>query len=151
MEITNGYRNARRNTSILCGISLAWSTAQFEFKSLSFGPIDSVDLSSASIPLVLACGILYVLTRCIIEFAMQPIDVRRWNLAQIDFKITVYLVRIALLFLAAGGLYRSVKTIAIATFLLLITTFILLVVFRFLIQPSPIQGGGQIKPRGFVF
>ncbi len=122
MEITNAYRQARRNTSVLCCIGLAWSTAQFEFKSLSFGPIDSVDLSSASIPLVLACGILYVLTRCIIEFAMQPIDVRRWKLAQTDFKITLYLVRIALLFLAAGGLYRSIKTVvylAIATLLLL--------------------------------
>ena len=138
MEITNAYRHTRRNTGILCGIGLAWSTAQFELKSLSFGPIDSVDLSSASIPLLLACGILYTMTRCTIEFAMQPVDVRRWKLAQTDFKITVYLVRFVLLFLAAGGLYRSVKMIvylAIATLLLLVVSAFMFFVGMIILTP----------------
>lgn len=138
MEITNAYRRTRRNTSVLCGIGLAWSTAQFEFKSLNFGPIDSVDLSSASIPLILACGILYTMTRCTIEFAMQSDDVRRWRLAQTDFKINLYLVRFALLFLAAGGLYRSVKTavyIAIAIILLLVGSAFLMFIGMIILTP----------------
>jgi hypothetical protein len=59
----------------------------------------------------MACAIAYAMTRCVLEFAMQPIDVRRWNLAQIDFKITLLLVRAAALILGASGLYRSVDTI----------------------------------------
>jgi len=121
MEITDAYRHARRNTSILCGISLAWSAAQFELKSLSFGPAESIDLSHASVPIMLACGIVYTLTRCAIEFAMQSVDVRRWRLAQIDFKITVFLVRATLLMLAAGAIYRSFKTVVyVAAIILLV-------------------------------
>ncbi len=138
MEITNAYRQTRRNTSILCCIGLAWSAAQFEFKSLSFGPIDSIDLSYASVPLMLACGILYTLTRCTIEFAMQSDDVRRWHLAQIDFKITVFLVRATLLILAAGGLHRSIETVVyvvIATLLLLVGSAFLMFIGMLLLTP----------------
>ncbi len=39
-------------------------------------------------------------------------DVRRWHLAQVDFKITLFLVRATILMLAAAGIYRSVETVA---------------------------------------
>jgi len=138
MEITAAYRHARRSTSVLCGIGLARSTAQFELKSLSFGPANSIDLSHASVPIMLACGIVYTLTRCTIEFAMQFDDVRRWRLAQIDFKITVFLVRTTLLMLAAGGLYRSVETIiyiAVAALLLLVGSRFLMFVGMLIFTP----------------
>ena len=112
MEISDAYRRSRRNTSVLCGIALAWSAAQLDVKSLDAGPAGTVDLSNASVPLILACGIIYALTRCTIEFAMQSEDVRRWHLAQVDFKITVFLVRATILMLAAAGIYRSVETVA---------------------------------------
>lgn len=113
LQLSEGYRHARRLTSILCALALAWGAAQFELKILSLGPAGSVDLSSASLPIILACAIAYAMTRCVIEFAMQPIDVRRWGLAQVDFKITVFLVRATALILGAGGLYRSVETILV--------------------------------------
>jgi len=123
VQISDAYRRARRNTSVLCGIALAWSAAQFDVNSLSLGPAGTVDLSNASVPLILACGIIYTLARCTIEFAMQPDDVRRWYLAQVDFKITVFLVRATILMLAAGGIYRSVETVAYVAVAVLLMLF----------------------------
>jgi hypothetical protein len=138
VQISDAYRRARRNTSVLCGIALAWSAAQFDVNSLSVGPVGNVDLSGASVPLILACGIIYTLARCTIEFTMQPDDVRRWHLAQVDFKITVFLVRATILMLAAGGIYRSVETVAyvaVAVLLLLGVSTLLVVVGGFAIAP----------------
>jgi len=138
VQISDAYRRARRNTSVLCAIALAWSAAQFDVKSLNVGPAGTVDLSNASVPLVLACGIIYTLARCTIEFAMQPVDVRRWYLAQVDFKITVFLVRATILMLAAGGIYRSVETVAyvaVAVLLMLFAFGLLFVVGIFSIAP----------------
>lgn len=129
LQISDAYRRARRFTTILCAIALAWGAAQFEFKSLNFGAAGSIDLSSASVPLILACAIAYAMTRCTIEFAMQPESVRRWRLAQADFKLTVFLVRTAALILGAGGLYRSIETVlAVAlVFLILLVASVLLI------------------------
>jgi len=129
LEITDGYRGARRLTSLLCAVGLGWSTAQFEVKSLSLGPAGTIDLSNASFSLTLACGIIYMMVRCTIEFAMQPIEVRRWHLAQSDFRLSVFLVQATLLMLAAGGLNRSVDTIlyvAIGTLVLMVAAILLL-------------------------
>jgi hypothetical protein len=88
--------------------------------------------------LILACGIIYTLARCTIEFAMQPDDVRRWHLAQVHFKITVFLVRATILMLAAGGIYRSVETVAyvaVAVLLILCASGLLLAAGVFAISP----------------
>ena len=120
LQISDGYRRARRTTSVLCAIALAWAAAQVDFKSLNLGPAGSVDLSNASLPLILACAIAFAITRCTIEFAMQPGNVRRWPLAQADFKLTIFLVRAAALILGAGGLYRSVETVLAVVLVVLI-------------------------------
>ncbi len=120
LQISDGYRHARRTTSILCAVALAWAAAQVDFKSLNFGPAGSVDLSNASLPLILACAIAFAITRCTIEFAMQPESVRRWPLAQADFNLTVFIVRAAALILGAGGLYRSVETVLAVALVVLI-------------------------------
>lgn len=130
MEITDGFRKARRNTVILCAICLGWSAAQFELTVLSFGSLGVVDLSKASIPLILSFGVLYSMIRCTLEFAMQPVDVRRWELAQIDYWLTMFLFEISLLSLATGSLYRSVETISYV--LLAVVILLILSAFLFL-------------------
>ena len=112
LSIGPEYRDARRFTSLLCVIGLGWSSAQFELKSLTLGSAGVVDLTSASIPLILTCGIAYMTAKSILGYAMQSKEVRRWHLAQIDFRIFLLLVRTTLLMLAAGGLHRSVETFA---------------------------------------
>lgn len=138
IQISEGYRRARGLTSLLCAIGLGWSTAQFDIKFLSLGPAGTIDLSNASLSLMLACGIAYMTARCVIEFTMQPDDVRRWNLAQIDFSLSLFLVRATLLMLAAGGLSRSVETIiyvASGALILMAGSFILIFLGTMALMP----------------
>jgi hypothetical protein len=109
LQISEGYRGAKKITS-LCVLGLGWSTAQFEVKSLKIGPAGVIDLSQASISLVLGCGIAYMMTRCTIEYAMQTKEVRQWHLAQTDFRLLELLIGATLLMIAASGLNRSIDT-----------------------------------------
>lgn len=111
LQLSEGYRSARRSNSILCALALAWSAAQFDLKTLNFGIAVNIDLSHASIPLILFSAIVYTTARYGLEFAMQPVEVRRWRFAQLDLKISVFLVRSSILILAVSGLDRSVETI----------------------------------------
>lgn len=110
-QLSEGYRAARRMNSFFCAIALAWSAAQFDLKTLSIGYIGNIDLSRASIPLILACVIAYSTVRFVLEFKMQSVEVRRWGYAQTDFNISIYIVRFTILILAASGLSRSVDTV----------------------------------------
>ena len=110
LSIGPEYRDARRFTSLLCAVGLGWSSTQFELKSLTLGSAGVVDLTSGSIPLVLMSVIVYLTAKSILGYAMQSKAVRRWHLAQMDFRILLFLVRFTLLMLAAGGLHRSVET-----------------------------------------
>jgi len=110
-QLSEGYRAARRMNSFFCAIALAWSAAQFELKALSLGYFGNIDLSRASIPLILACAIAYSTIRLVLEFEMQSVEIRRWGFAQTDFKISIYLVRFSILILAASGLSRSLDTV----------------------------------------
>lgn len=111
LQISEGYRSARRTTSVTCAVALAWSAAQFDFKAISFLFSGNVDVSHASIPLILLCAVAYSTVRCVLEFAMQSVEVRRWRYAQADFQLSVFLVRSTILILAASGLDRSVETV----------------------------------------
>jgi hypothetical protein len=107
LNLSDAYRKSRSNTSIVCGLGVAWSAAQFEFKKVSIGGLVEFDLSGASIAFLITICILYSFTRCAIEYVMQPKNVRRWRLAQFDFKLSLNLVRVSFLMLAVSGLNRS--------------------------------------------
>lgn len=138
MEIADAYRKARRNTSIFCGISMAWSAAQFELKSLNIGAMGKVDISGASMPIILACLIIYAMIRCTLEFMMQPNKIRCWNLAQIDYRIALNLVRISLLTIAAATASRSIESVfgvTLAALVFYVSYFFLVVILIFIIMP----------------
>jgi hypothetical protein len=96
---------------VLCALAIAWSAAQFDLKTLNVGMAENLDLSNASIPLILFCAIVYTTIRHSTEFAMQSVEARRWGYAQFDYKVSIYLVRFAVLMLAASVLSRSVTTL----------------------------------------
>ena len=112
MKTTDGYRRERRTMVTLCALGMGWSTAQLELNSLSLGALGIIDFSSASVPIALTFGIVYVMVRYTLEFAMQSLEIRRWRLAQTDYLITLRLVQFTLLLLAGGSLYRSIETFA---------------------------------------
>lgn len=137
-QISEGYRAARRTTSILCAIALAWVAAQFDFKTVSLGYLGGVDLSQASISLVLFCAIAYTSVRLVFEYAMQSVEIRRWKFAQADFELSVFLIRAAILMLAASGLDRSIETvlyIALAVLAVLVGSEIFIGVVGFALMP----------------
>ena len=107
IEISSAYRNSRRNTSILSGIGIAWSAAQFEIKTMSLGTLGGVNIETASIPIIVGVLCIYTMTRCTLEYMMQTKDVRRWQLAQIDYRITLYLVRFTIVVLTAATVART--------------------------------------------
>lgn len=111
-EMSSAYRNSRRNTSILCGIGIAWAAAQFEIKTMSLGTLGGVNIERASIPILIAILCVYTMTRCTIEFMMQPKPVRRWPLARLDYRITLCLVRFTLVVLTAGAIARISEMVA---------------------------------------
>lgn len=137
-NLSDAYRRSRNKVSLFCGIGLAWSAAQFELKKISLGEVGELDLSGASIPLLIAFCILYSFIRCIIEFAMQQKEARRWRLAGFDFKLTWNLVRGSLLMLAASGLNRSITTVAyivISVIVFLLLSFLFQIVCVFVLTP----------------
>lgn len=157
LQLSGAYRKARTLTSVLCAIGLGWSAAQFEVKSLSLGSAGSVDLTNASISLVLGCSIVYMIARCVIEFAMQPDKVRQWKLAQTDFRLNLFLVQAALLMLAAGDLNRSVDTViyvAIGTVVIISASLLLAFITMMALTPLMIfirarQGRYSVSSRVF--
>jgi hypothetical protein len=113
LELSQGYRSARRLSTVLCAITIAWSSAQVELRTLKLEFAGELDLNAAFIPLLLLASLLYVCARGAVEFAMQAIEVRRWGYAQIDLKISVGLMQFALLALASTGFERSPRAIGL--------------------------------------
>lgn len=110
VEISDAYRTSRRNTSVLCGIGLAWSAAQFDIEKLSLPNIGEVTLGATSIPLIIGIMCVYTMFRSTLEYMMQPLDVRRASLPQVDYLVTIYLVRLTVIALATSQVARSLTS-----------------------------------------
>lgn len=97
-------------------------------KSLELGEYANIDFSRASIPTILIALIVYSVIRLTIEFMMQPRKVRRWKLAQKNYRLSLNLIRFALLVLAVTYVDRSVNSIVsvvIGACLIFVSYFIL--------------------------
>src|SRR5688500_15256496 len=105
--ISDDYRSSRRVLTAICALSIAWTAAQFEFETVALGFTGELDFANASFRLIFFAAIGYSLDRCWIEFAMQSVEVRRWQFAQSDFMLSANLIRLSVLFLTASGLNRS--------------------------------------------
>ena len=147
--LSEGYRRARRNSSIVCGISMAWAASQFELKVLTISNIGNIDISGATIPLVCAFAIIYTFIRSSLEFVMQIKDVRRWLYAQYDYRLILEFSRIALLLLAATGLARSLNTsiILIACIPVFFLLFIIIATVYMIPVSFVVFGLGRLRGR----
>ena len=111
--LSEPYRAARRILVALCALSTAWSSAQFGPDNLRLTALGmTADLQHSAIPVLLGAAIAYSTLRWIVEFAMMPRHVRRWRLAQADFRLVSIIVRLSVLVLSAGALDRSSRTLA---------------------------------------
>jgi hypothetical protein len=104
-SLSDPYRGARRVLSIACAVALAWAAALIDSREATLSLFGvSVRLSDAPVPFLLFALIVYLSFRWIIEYTMMPRDVRRWRLARIDFRLTSWLLRLALVGLAIGAI-----------------------------------------------
>ncbi len=137
--LSDSFRSARRNLVAVCGICLAWSTAQFAVANPRIDVAGiSVGLKDTSIPLLLGILLVYLTVRWGFEFAMMPRHVRRWPLAQFDFRMVLVVARFSLLAITAGALDRSLWTvvrIVAALGLLAVVSAVLSVVLMFVTMP----------------
>ncbi len=137
-EISAAYRNSRRNTSVLSGIGIAWSAAQFEIKTMSIGTLGGANIEGASIPILISILCIYAAVRCTIEYMMQNDSVRRWPLAQLDYRITLYITRFSLIALTASTIARTgemVLFLAGTTLIAILGFFVLVSIMMFIIMP----------------
>lgn len=110
-KISDGYRSARNLSTATCAAALGWSALQFEFKNIQTDIFGSLDLTTASIPLILISIITYNCFRTTVEFMMQSVEIRRWRYAQMDFKILFWSTLASLAVLGASAMHRSFETI----------------------------------------
>lgn len=137
--LPNSVRSSRRNVFIVAGVSIAWSTAQFAISSPTI-KVSGIELNVAnqSIPIILAALLIYFSYRWMMEFAMMTRHLRRWPIAQLDFRITLFIFRISLLFVSAGALETSLRTvfwIVISLGFLILASSILIIPFMFVTMP----------------
>lgn len=135
LQISKEYRSIRSIASLLCAISFAWAAAEIDLKAINFALLGSIDITHNSISLLLFLGVLYLFLQCTLEFVMQPIEVRRWRPAQLDFIFLLNLVRVTILMLAATVLGRALTNVAyVAAFAGgMFLTFLLLLLITFMI------------------
>lgn len=113
-------RKAKRTVIIVCGLSIAWSAAQFALENNKVGIFGtSVHISSAAIPIILSSILIYTTIQWIIEFAMMPRHIRSWPMGKLDFKITFAIARLSILVISAGTLNQTISTVAMALILIL--------------------------------
>ena len=112
--LPDSVRNARRILVAVCALGCAWSLSLFNVQSFTVEALGvQLDLKQSTVPFMLELAVLYFTARWLIEFAMLPRRVRRWPMAQLDARLTLWIARAALVIVAAGAMDRDLRAIAI--------------------------------------
>ena len=140
-SLSGDYRKARRNLVLVSAACIAWSGAQFTIADPSFKIAKvSLQFDSASIPVILVLLLVYLAYRWGFEFAILERGVRRWALAQFDFRVVSLLTRFAILAVSAGALQRSFWTIIVLLAMLgLLAICVLVLTFLMMVVTMPIR------------
>lgn len=153
--LSASYRRSRTVVATVCGLSIAWSAAQIEFTTISLGSVGTLDMSNASIPLVFVVALGFMFSRLLVEFCMQPINVRRWALARTDLNLTLWLFRAAIVSLGIGALHRSIESLLVAVavvvflviFALINIYIVMMLLMPFLVWLRKRQGRHSVASR----
>lgn len=151
-KLNDGYASARKTTAIFCGISIAWSALQFEINTIQTEAFGEIDLSGASIPLLLVAIIAYNAFRTVLEFMMQSVEIRRWRYAQLDFKSLFWLTQASLTLLAASAIHRSFETLAyvVAAWVAIPVAVVVLTILSYIFTFPIVLLVGRLQKRSSV-
>lgn len=148
-ELSAPYRSARRNLVLVSAASIAWAAAQFSISASTTEILSiPIDFTTASIPVVLAFITIYLIARWGIEFAMMVRHIRRWRIAQLDFRIVSVVARFSILCISAGALQRSIEAVLIIPAILLllgVVSAIFTVILVILIMPIRVWARSRAK------
>ena len=108
LTISRAYRTSSRLLKAVSIISILWSIAQLEFKSVSFDAINLIELDIYSIPIAFALIIIFFCSQAVFDYLQQSIAVRRSKHARVDFQVNFYLVLISILALSISVEKRSI-------------------------------------------
>ncbi len=110
LELSRGYREARKFAIFFGFLSLGWAAALFEFENFNL-EILGASIAARSISTILGIALTYFFFRSLQEYVMQTERVRQWKSARFDFKISFHLFRMSALALSATTFYRSVESV----------------------------------------
>lgn len=137
---------------LLSWIGIFWATSALNITKISIPNINEILIAGGAIPFVILIMLIFAVILMHNEYAMMPIGIRRNSSAIFDFRLFLYLSKLAIASLAVSVEVRSIKQIVIflsAFVPIAIIVIILGTIIGFLI----IAIGSRFRktPRGFAF
>lgn len=111
LELSNSYRTSRKWVMLISWLGILWASATLNITKISLPYINEIIVSDKAIPLITLLALVFNVVVMHNEYAMMSIRVRRNSLAIFDFKLFLYLSKIAIAALAVSIEVRSVKQI----------------------------------------
>lgn len=125
VKLADSYRSTRKWVMLFSWFSIFWASSVLNITKISIPYINEVSLSDTSIPIIALLLLIFMIVKMYNEFAMMPLKIRRNSLAIFDFKLSLYLSKLAILSLAVSIEVRSVKQVV--SFLVALIPFSLII------------------------
>ena len=90
-----------------------WAASALDITEISIPYVSKISVTGKSIPLIVLVLLLFSVIKMHNEYAMMPIRIRRNSLAIFDFRLFLYLSKLAIASLAVSVEARSVKQIVV--------------------------------------
>lgn len=113
IELTDSYKNTRKWVMLISWFGIFWASSTLNITKLSTPYIKEIYITDKSIPIVLLILLIFSVIKMHNEYAMMSIRIRRNSLAIFDFKLFLYLSKLAIAALAVSFEVRSIKQIVI--------------------------------------
>jgi len=113
VEFTDSYKNTRKWVMLISWFGIFWASSTLNITKVSIPYIKDINITGNSIPLVILILLIFSVVKMHNEYAMMSIRTRRNSLAIFDFRLFLYLSKLAILSLAVSVEIRSIKQIMI--------------------------------------
>lgn len=111
VELSPSYRSSRKWVMLISWIGILWATSVLNITKINLPYINEILISGQTIPLIILSCLIFSIILMHIEYAMMAIRTRRNALAIFDFKLFLYLSKLAIASLAVSVEVREVKAI----------------------------------------
>ncbi|MCG8641647.1 MAG: hypothetical protein MI862_18090 [Desulfobacterales bacterium] len=113
LELTDSYRKTRKWVMLISWLGIFWASSALNITKISLPNLKDITIADKSIPIVFLILLIFSVIKMHNEYAMMSIRIRRNSLAIFDFRLFLYLSKLAIASLAVSVEVRSIKQIAI--------------------------------------